>query len=73
MSVQLSESMKRLSAADDVAADVAEGGDLLLHPGGGLVDDAVIVERLGDEARRRASARSAPAGCWPRCGRPSAC
>src|SRR5262249_47627480 len=37
----------------NVTAYVAENRQLLFDPGGGLVDDAVIVERLGNECASR--------------------
>ena len=39
--------------AGDITADVTEQRHLLFHPGGGLVDHAVIVQRLGDEGATR--------------------
>ena len=49
MSLQLERVDEALEAGDDLAADVAQRGDLLLHPVGGLVDHAVVVEHLGDQ------------------------
>ena len=56
-----------LEPVDDLAADVAERGDLLLDPVGGLVDHAVVVERPGDQraARHQLDQRAQEVGRGP--------